>query len=108
MSLAIRLALAAGLAVGGLAHAAADAPAQLDPAGEKLYRSACVICHASGVANAPKLGDKQAWAPFLAQGADALLATVLKGKGAMPPRGGTAADEATLRAAVAYMMDAAR
>ncbi|CUR68045.1 c-type cytochrome [Achromobacter xylosoxidans] len=108
MSLAIRLALAAGLAVGGLAHAAADAPAQLDPAGEKLYRSACVVCHASGVANAPKLGDKQAWAPFLALGADALLATVLKGKGAMPPRGGTAADEATLRAAVAYMMDAAR
>lgn len=108
MSLAIRFALAAALAAGGLATAAAQSPAQLDPAGEKLYRSACVVCHASGVANAPKLGDKQAWAPFLAQGADALLATVLKGKGAMPPRGGTAADEASLRAAVAYMMAAAR
>lgn len=108
MSLAIRIALAVALAAGGLATAAAQSPAQLDPAGEKLYRSACVVCHASGVANAPKLGDKQAWAPFLAQGADALLATVLKGKGAMPPRGGTAADEASLRAAVAYMMAAAR
>lgn len=108
MSLAIRIALAAALAAGGLATAWAESPAQLDPAGEKLYRSACVVCHASGVANAPRLGDKQAWAPFLAQGADALLATVLKGKGAMPPRGGTAADEASLRAAVAYMMAAAR
>ena len=105
---AIRIAVAVGLAAGGLATAAAESPAQLDPAGEKLYRSACVVCHASGVANAPKLGDKQAWAPFLAQGADALLATVLNGKGAMPPRGGTAADEASLRAAVAYMMAAAR
>ena len=93
---AIRIAVAVGLAAGGLATAAAESPA------------ACVVCHASGVANAPKLGDKQAWAPFLAQGADALLATVLKGKGAMPPRGGTAADEASLRAAVAYMMAAAR
>ncbi len=103
MSSVSRTLLAAGLALGGMASAVADSPAQLDPAGEKLYRSACVVCHASGVANAPKLGDKQAWAPFLAQGADALLATVLKGKG-----GGTAADEATLRAAVAYMMAAAR
>ncbi|WYX19052.1 cytochrome c [Achromobacter xylosoxidans] len=56
----------------------------------------------------PSWATSRPWAPFLAQGADALLATVLKGKGAMPPRGGTAADEATLRAAVAYMMDAAR
>jgi len=86
MSSVSRTLLAAGLALGGMASAVADSPAQLDPAGEKLYRSACVVCHASGVANAPKLGDKQAWAPFLAQGADALLATVLKGKGAMPPR----------------------
>ncbi len=108
MSSVSRTLLAAGLALGGMASAVADSPAQLDPAGEKLYRSACVVCHASGVANAPKLGDKQAWAPFLAQGADALLATVLKGKGAMPPRGGTATEEATLRAAVAYMMAAAR
>ena len=109
MTQATRLVLLAVLAALPVASARADATAQtVNPAGEKLYKSACVVCHASGVANAPKLGDKQAWAPFLAQGADALLATVLKGKGAMPPRGGTAADEATLRAAVAYMMDAAR
>lgn len=89
-------------------HAAADTIAAVNPAGEKLYKSACVVCHASGVANAPKLGDKAAWTPFLAQGTDALMVTVLKGKGAMPPRGGSAADDATLRAAVEYMMAAAK
>ncbi|MBV7500506.1 c-type cytochrome [Achromobacter sp. ACM05] len=89
-------------------HAAADTVTAVNPAGEKLYKSACVVCHASGVANAPKLGDKQAWTPFLAQGTDALMLTVLKGKGAMPPRGGSAADDATLRAAVEYMMAAAK
>ncbi|WP_313619678.1 c-type cytochrome [Achromobacter sp.] len=102
--------IAFALALAGLPaqHAAADTLAAMNPAGEKLYKSACVVCHASGVANAPKLGDKQAWTPFLAQGADALMVTVLKGKGAMPPRGGSAADDATLRAAVEYMMAAAR
>ncbi|MFD4840974.1 c-type cytochrome [Achromobacter sp. NPDC058515] len=103
-----RIAFAAALASLPLPQAAADTQAFVNPAGEKLYKSACVVCHASGAANAPKLGDKQAWSPFLAQGADALMATVLKGKGAMPPRGGSAADEATLRAAVEYMMAAAR
>ncbi|MFY3923653.1 cytochrome c5 family protein [Achromobacter xylosoxidans] len=77
MSLAIRLALAAGLAVGGLAHAAADAPAQLDPAGEKLYRSACVVCHASGVANAPLVVYMVAGGALVALGADGLLGRVV-------------------------------
>ncbi|QVQ29005.1 c-type cytochrome [Achromobacter deleyi] len=103
-----RIAFAAALASLPVQQATADTLASVNPAGEKLYKSACVVCHASGVANAPKLGDKQAWSPFLAQGADALMVTVLKGKGAMPPRGGSAADEATLRAAVEYMMAAAR
>ena len=53
-----------------------------------------------------KLGDRQVWAPYAARGADALLATVLTGR-AMPPRGGSA-DEATLRAAVEYMLSSAR
>ena len=103
-----RIVFALALASLPAQHAAADTLAAVNPAGEKLYKSACVVCHASGVANAPKLGDKAAWSPFLAQGADALMATVLKGKGAMPPRGGSAADEATLRAAVEYMMAAAQ
>jgi cytochrome c5 len=83
---------------------AAPAAAAAAGAGEALYKSACVACHAAGVANAPKPGDKAAWAPRLAQGAPALLQSVVKGKGAMPPKGGTAASEAELKAAVDYMV----
>ena len=66
-----------------------------------------MVCHASGAANAPKLGDRQVWAPYAARGADALLATVLTGR-RHAPRGGSSADEATLRAAVEYMLSSAR
>ena len=72
--------------------------------GEALYKQACQVCHAAGVAGAPKLGDKAAWAARLPSGIDALYASVAKGKGAMPPRGGAAqASDADLRAAVEYM-----
>src|SRR5690606_26431468 len=39
---------------------AAAGKATSHPAGEKLYKSACIACHSTGVANAPKLGDKAA------------------------------------------------
>lgn len=70
-----------------------------------LYNQACVACHAAGVAGAPKLGDKAAWAPRLALGVDGLTASTIKGKGAMPARGGAAkASDAEIKAVVAYMV----
>ena len=67
MTQAARLVLLAVLAALPVASARADATAQtVNPAGEKLYKSACVVCHASGAANAPKLGDRQVWAPYAA------------------------------------------
>ncbi|PWB43121.1 MAG: cytochrome c5 family protein [Rhodocyclales bacterium] len=94
------------------APAPAPAPAAAAPAagnGKKVYDSACVACHASGVAGAPKFGDKGAWAPRLATGLDALTASVIKGKGAMPPKGGNASiPDADIRAAVEYMTAAAK
>ena len=88
------------------APVAAAAPAgKADPAaGEKLYKTACLACHAAGVAGAPKLGDKAAWAPRLTQGVDPLVASVIKGKGAMPPRGASQGSDAEIRAAVDYMV----
>lgn len=77
-------------------------------AGEALYKQSCTVCHAAGVAGAPKSGDKAAWAPRIAQGIDALTASAIKGKGAMPPKGGSAASDAEIRAAVQFMVDAAR
>jgi cytochrome c5 len=88
---------------------AAAAPAAAAGGGKKIYDGACVACHASGVANAPKFGDKAAWAPRLATGLDALTASVIKGKGAMPPKGGnTSIPDADIRAAVEYMTAAAK
>ena len=77
-------------------------------AGEALYKQACVACHAAGVAGSPKFGDKEAWAPRIKTGLDMLTASVIKGKGAMPPKGGSAASDVDIRAAVEYMVSAAR
>lgn len=93
------------------AAAPATAPAATQTAGaagEGLYKQACQVCHAAGVANAPKLGDKAAWAPRLKQGMPALVQSVVKGKGAMPPKGGTAASDAELKAAVDYMVSSVK
>ncbi len=102
-------AAAAAPAPAPVADAVAAAPAAASVAtasanGEALYKQACQVCHVAGVAGAPKLGDKAAWATRLPAGIDALYASVVKGKGAMPPRGGAAqASDADLRAAVEYM-----
>lgn len=88
--------------------AAAPAATQVAGGGEALYKQACTVCHASGVANAPKFGDKSAWAPRIAQGVPQLVQSVLNGKGAMPPKGGSTASEPEIRAAVQYMVSAAK
>jgi cytochrome c5 len=67
-----------------------------------------VACHAAGVAGSPKFGDKDAWAPRIKTGLDMLTASVIKGKGAMPPKGGSAASDTDIRAAVEYMVSAAK
>jgi cytochrome c5 len=79
------------------------------PDGAKVYAAGCNACHAAGVAGAPKFGDKAAWAARAKLGVDALTAAVVKGKGAMPPKGGQmSASEAELRAAVEHMLAAAK
>jgi cytochrome c5 len=84
-------AMAASLAMGQAA--AAD--------GKAVYDKSCAGCHA---AMAPKLGDKAA---FQKLKKDAASASVLKGKGAMPPKGGAGSD-ADARAAVDYMFSQAK
>jgi cytochrome c5 len=77
--------------------------------GAAVYNAVCMACHASGVAGAPKTGDKAAWAPRLATGNAALLKTATNGKGAMPARGGAAdLSDAELKAAVEYMIGKAK
>jgi cytochrome c5 len=87
------------------APAAATAKADAVP---PLYTQLCQTCHAAGVAGAPKLGDKAAWAPRIAEGMDKIMAIVINGKGAMPPKGGSTASEAELRTVVTYMVNASK
>jgi cytochrome c5 len=63
----------------------------------------CAACHDAGVAGAPKLGDKGAWAPRIALGLDKLAASGIKGTGAMPPKGGADLSDADFARVVAYM-----
>jgi len=73
--------------------------------GKAVYAKACVACHATGVANAPKLGDKAAWAPRIGTGVGALVKSVIAGKGAMPAKAGNPSlTDAEIRAAVEYLV----
>ena len=73
--------------------------------GEELYNAACVACHGSGAMGAPKAHDKAAWAARLGGNLKALVASGIKGKGAMPPKGGAGdATEEEITRAVAFMM----
>jgi cytochrome c5 len=72
--------------------------------GKAVYTKSCAVCHA---AMAPKFGDKAAWAPLIKRGAKDLAASVVKGKGAMPPKGG-AANDADVQAAVEYIISASK
>ena len=73
--------------------------------GEAIYGKSCVACHATGAAGAPKLGDKGAWEPRIAQGMEALLQAAINGKNAMPPRGtcATCSDD-DLKAVIEFML----
>lgn len=70
---------------------------------EDLYNGACAACHAAGVANAPKLGDDAAWAERNALGLEALVASVVNGKGAMPARGGSSYSDEDIQRAVQHL-----
>ncbi len=98
---AAQAAASAGIAKSTSGPAVAD--------GKKVYESTCIACHGAGVANAPKFGDKKAWAMHLMHGTEHLYENALKGLGAMPPRGGNLTlSDAEVKAAVDYMVKAAK
>jgi cytochrome c5 len=123
--IALALALAATLAACGKQEAAAPAPA-VAPApaaapaapaaentvGKSLYGKTCAMCHAAGVAGAPKPGDKADWGPRIAQGDAVLFKHATEGftgtKGQMPPRGGSTATDDEIKAAIRFMVDQSR
>lgn len=102
------VAAAPTVAAAPAATAAVPAKAEANK-GKTVYEAYCTACHAAGVAGAPKAGDKAAWAPRLKIGMDALYASSLKGKGAMPPKGGNLSlADADIKAAVDYLAGLAK
>jgi cytochrome c5 len=71
--------------------------------GEQVYAAQCSACHAAGLANAPKFGDEAAWGPRVKAGYEALLASALKGKGAMSAQGGGEFSDHEIGLGVVYM-----
>ncbi len=96
------------------APAAPPAPVAADnSAGKSVYGKTCALCHAAGVAGAPKPGDKGDWAPRIAQGNDVLYKHAIEGytgaKGLMPPRGGSASlSDDEVKTAVDFMVAQSR
>lgn len=82
--------------------------------GKAIFDHLCSSCHTPGIAGAPKVGDKTAWAPRLAEGIDTLIKHAIEGYHGpdgnfMPPKGGNPAltDEQVTNA-VHWMADQAR
>jgi len=91
------------------AEKTAAAPAAGNAEGKKIFETTCVVCHGTGVAGAPKAGDKAAWAPRLKQGMPALYHAAINGLNAMPARGGNPAyTDAQVKAAVDYLTSLAK
>lgn len=97
------------------APVAAPAPVTVteNTVGKSVFGKTCALCHAAGVAGAPKPGDKADWGPRIAQGMDLLHKHAIEGftgaKGQMPARGGsTTLTDDEVKAAVAFMVDQSR
>lgn len=91
------------------AAAPAEAVAVASVDGKKIYGNVCSMCHAAGVAGAPKPGDKADWGPRIAQGSDTLYKHAIEGytgaKGMMPARGGNPnLTDDEVKAAVEHMV----
>jgi cytochrome c5 len=101
---AAALALAASLVVVTAQPARAAEP----QSGEAVYEQVCKTCHTPGLLGAPKLGDRAAWKPLIAEGQTMLSRTSIKGIRQMPPKGGRPdLSDLEVRRAVVYMANAA-
>ncbi len=88
-----------------LAKAAAPAGDEAPKDGQTVYNSVCGACHNTGVSGAPKIDAKSDWAPRIATGTEALYASVINGKNAMPPKGGaTRLSDDEIKGAVDYIL----
>ena len=88
-------------------------PGSAGATGEETYNSGCVACHGTGVAGAPRVGDKAAWTDRIAQGESVLYENAIKGfqgaSGVMPAKGGfTNLTDEQVKSAVDFMISASQ
>lgn len=110
---AAQAAAAAVAAVAAVPAQNAAPPAQAEAAGapgagKALFEATCQACHGTGLLGAPKFGNAADWAPRLKDPMPVIYNYALQGKGNMPPRGGSNASDADVKAAVDYMVNAAK
>jgi len=113
-----RIAPVSQVALDGAAIENAGEVTKIEPvatmlSGPQVYNQACVACHGSGVAGAPKTGDAAVWGSRIAQGNDTLREHAINGyqgaTGYMPPKGGrTDLSDDEILAAMDYMLEQAR
>lgn len=95
----------AGAAVAAAAPAAAPA-AKAPKTAQQVFDGHCAMCHKTGAAGAPVVGNKASWAPHIAKGEATLYHSAINGINAMPPRGMcTDCSDAELEATVRFMVD---
>jgi cytochrome c5 len=100
------------LAVGSSGTSASASASAGSELGQAVYTQTCVACHGTGLAGAPKIGDKADWGPRIAKGKASLYEHAIKGftgsKGTMPPKGGSPRPDSDIKAAVDYMVSQAK
>ena len=90
--------------VAQVAVAAVEAGPHVNKSGEEVVKGVCSACHAVGALGSPKVGDKSAWGPRIAQGYETLVKHAIVGIRSMPARGGNAElTDAEVAGAVVYM-----
>ena len=93
-----------GLGGGGGMSVAAGAADSAPKSPAELYQGACLACHTTGAAGAPKIGDAAAWSARSGKGLDALVSSAVNGIGAMPPRGGSQLSDEQIHSVVEYIL----
>ncbi len=78
---------------------------EIPQTGKDAYEQGCASCHTTGAGGAPKIGDQARWGMLIGMGRRSLYKYTIEGHGAMPARGGTNWPDATIRAAVDYMVE---
>ncbi len=76
--------------------------------GKEAYEQNCAVCHKTDAMDAPAVGDKHVWEVTLKQGMDKIYENAIKGKGGMPPKGGSSLSDDKIKEIVDYMIEASK